>query len=749
MKKIGVLLCSALLMLNIFNAEQFTHHAYALTEEETAWVDEARLALQEILAEREVMALVYLGDEYSVRSQPAENSAEVVKVYSGHTVFVQDIAFDDDYQAWTKVKLYAGGVEHEGYISRNNLACSDERFLQWEADYGMNPGVMNMYNSNGATADLKAQEIEQFPESYRTALTALSEQHPNWTFVPQKTNLDWSTVIANEMKDGRSLMHKSYADCTGAEAYDNIGWYYATEEVLTKYMDPRNSLNEDAIFQFEQLTYNEQYHTEAAVSQFLKGTFMENDGTDATLAPGTIMHFDTIFWVIGAEEVRKVSPFHLAARVLQEQGVKGGSALISGNYEGAGGIYRGYYNYFNVGATGTTQQQVIENGLKYAKNAYFEGKPYPWNNAYASILGGTEVISTNYIRKGQDTLYLQKYNVGPDSQYPHYTHQYMQNVAAPTSEAKNIKKLYQSAGALESTFVFKIPVYENMHKTNSSAVYNGVDYSDVYDVDYYYNNNSDLAAALGYNKMLLLEHFVNAGMAEGRQASEEFNLNAYKENSPDLVKAFGEDNKSYYMHYINAGKKEGRTAVYPKLDAQDYVLVYDAAYYHDNNPDLAGWLGFDEKLLLKHFVNHGMSEGRFASEDFVLSVYKEKNPDLVQAFGGDNKSYYMHYINAGKAEGRIAAYPKLDAQDYVLVYDAAYYHDNNPDLASWLGYNEKLLLEHFVNHGMSEGRTASEDFVLSVYKEKNPDLVEVFGEDNKSYYMHYIASGHDEGRVAN
>lgn len=467
MKKIFTFICTVLMAVAMFTASQYTYEAHALSEEEAAWVEEARLALQEIVAEREVMALVYMSDEYTVRTEPSEDSAPVVTVYSGHTVFVQDAVIDDEYRAWTKVSLYSGGQQYEGYIARGNLACSDERFLQWENEYGMNPGMMTMYAYalDGEMPNPKAQEIAQFPESYRAALTALSEKHPNWTFVPQKTNLDWNTVIANELVGGRSLVHSSFGDYTKEGAYDNYGWFYASKEILEVYMDPRNSLHEDAIFQFEQLTYNAQYHTQAAVAEFLKGTFMASDGTAATYAPGTVMSYDHIFWAIGAEEIRKVSPFHLAARVLQEQGVSGGSALISGNYEGAGGIYKGYYNYFNVGATGTSEQQVVENGLKYAKNATFNGQPYPWNNAYASILGGAEVISANYIKKGQDTLYLQKYNVGPDSQYPHYTHQYMQNISAPTSEAKSIKKLYASAGALESPFVFKIPVYENMPAT--------------------------------------------------------------------------------------------------------------------------------------------------------------------------------------------------------------------------------------------------------------------------------------------
>lgn len=93
-------------------------------------------------------------------------------------------------------------------------------------------------------------------------------------------------------------------------------------------------------------------------------------------APETSMKFYHIFWSIGAEENRQVSPFHLAARVLQEQG-EGTSPLISGTYPG----YEHYYNYFKVGASGSTNEEVIRNGLNYAKD-------HDWHGAYYSILGG-------------------------------------------------------------------------------------------------------------------------------------------------------------------------------------------------------------------------------------------------------------------------------------------------------------------------------------------------------------------------
>lgn len=441
MKRKLAFLGAILLAAFIFTYEGNTYQTHALDEEDQAWIEEARGALQNIVEDREVMALVYLCDDLTIRAEAAEDSTKVVTVPSGQMVEIRDVTVDENYQVWEKVSAEVKGKVYEGYIPRDYLACSDERFLEWEELYGMNPGAAVMLaeeNATGVYAD-----IEQFPEGYRPALEALKQKHPNWTFVRQNTGLDFQTVINNELQGGKSLVYKSYGDYC-KEGQHSPNWYFASEDVLKLYMDPRNSLHENAIFQFEQLTYNESYHTEAAVETFLKNTFMNSNSP----APKTDMTFSHIFWAIGAEQ--QVSPFHLAARVYQEQG-QGTSPLISGNYPG----YEGYYNYFNISASGNTNEQVITNGLNYARNN-------GWDNAYASILGGANVISANYIKKGQDTLYLQKFNVSTTASNPVYTHQYMQNIAAPTSEALSMKKLYESAGALENTFVFKIPVYENM-----------------------------------------------------------------------------------------------------------------------------------------------------------------------------------------------------------------------------------------------------------------------------------------------
>ena len=85
-------------------------------------------------------------------------------------------------------------------------------------------------------------------------------------------------------------------------------------------------------------------------------------------------------------------------------------------------------------------------------------------------------------------------------------------------------------------------------------------YASVYNRQDYMQYNPDVHDAIGSNQYLLLNHFINFGMKEGRQASSEFNLDAYKANNPDLVAIFGDDNVKYYEHYISNGKAEGRKA---------------------------------------------------------------------------------------------------------------------------------------------------------------------------------------------
>ena len=211
-------------------------------------------------------------------------------------------------------------------------------------------------------------------------------------------------------------------------------------------------------------------------------------------------------------------------------------------------------------------------------------------------------------------------------------------------------------------------VLEAAAQTGASTVYNGVDYSAVYDYNYYINNYADLRVAFGNNSSAALEHFATYGMNEGRQASADFNVGIYKNNYADLRAAFGDNTKLYYQHYINFGKNEGRnartsisgdagsassggTAVY---NGVDYSAVYDYNYYINNYADLRDVFGTDSSAVFEHFITYGMKEGRQAKADFNVNIYKDRYADLQNAFGNDLTKYYLHYIEYGVSEKRSA-----------------------------------------------------------------------------------------------
>lgn len=298
---------------------------------------------------------------------------------------------------------------------------------------------------------------------------------------------------------------------------------------------------------------------------------------------------------------------------------------------------------------------------------------------------------------------------------------------------------------------------------NPITTYNGIDYSAVYDYNYYLKKYSDLAKIYTNDDIGLLAHFVNCGMGEGRQAKASFDVFSYRNQYQDLRVAFGNNLKSYYMHYISNGKAEGRKATGVKsiqnpittYNGVDYSSVYDYNFYIKKYSDLARIYTNDEVGLLAHFVNCGMAEGRQAKANFDVFSYRNQYQDLRLAFGKDLKSYYFHYMNSGKKEGRIATGVKTlqnpvtryNGIDYSAVYDYNYYSTYG-DLQSAFNGDDIALLSHFINNGMSEGRQASKNFNVQIYKNNYTDLQQAFGNNLKPYYMHYIQNGKAEGRNA-
>lgn len=313
-----------------------------------------------------------------------------------------------------------------------------------------------------------AQSKENYPSGrlnsypgYNELINDLKARYPNWQFKLLYTDLDWNQVIKNETTayHGRSLItsNKSGAwicSTCGDRAYDNGSWRCASEAAVSYYMDPRNWINEDYIFQFENLSYDPNTQNIDGVNKIIASanwmqgssiTYTTTDGSQATINKSYAQI------IMEAAQEANISAYHLAARILQEQG--GGnsaSATACGTYNG----YVGYYNYCNIGATGSSSSAVIARGLSYARDC-------GWTDPETSIKKSAAYIAKNYISKGQSTLYLQKYDVD-STDGSLYSHQYMQNVSAAVTEGQSVKSSYAKLGILNSNFTFLIPVYENM-----------------------------------------------------------------------------------------------------------------------------------------------------------------------------------------------------------------------------------------------------------------------------------------------
>ena len=278
---------------------------------------------------------------------------------------------------------------------------------------------------------------------YKSLLRQLQNQHPNWILTIKYTGLDWNTVIENEYGfDGgtpRSLTQSPYLnEWKSAEddtAYDvTQNWYRASKSAIAYMMDPRNSLEEAWIFQFQDL--GSSAGTRQNIEKMTEGTFLYKDSI-----------IDTI---LATAQEQGISPFHIVSRILQEQ-YRDGSGIMNGYpYNG-----RIVYNLFNIGVSGNSSDGIIA-GAQYAYERH-------WFTPETCIMGSAEFLKKNYISKGQSTLYFQKYNVVDQNNL--YSHQYMQNIRAANDEGNTIYKSYRDNGLLDSQFEFVIPVYENMPST--------------------------------------------------------------------------------------------------------------------------------------------------------------------------------------------------------------------------------------------------------------------------------------------
>ena len=321
-----------------------------------------------------------------------------------------------------------------------------------------------------------AEELAKFPTSYQSLIKALHTDHPKWIFVARNINLDWDDIVAAESKLDRSLLPISgTADMLLSKATgdfnpdtgkyiskDGSSWVSASKLAVANLVDPRNYLTEKYVFAFEEMGYHSAYHNLSTVEKVLDGTDLDGAKGDITYTnvDGNTVNTDKTYGevILSAGSEFGISPVFLASKIKQETGAKLTNGSISGNFSYSGTSYKGYYNFYNIGAYATSTGSAVANGLTYAK-VTDTSTLRPWKSPMLAIRGGAKFLVNQYIAKGQNTQYYQKFNTVYS---PYYSHQYVQNLMAVKNEAYSTYSSYKSLGILDKAYVFYIPVYNNM-----------------------------------------------------------------------------------------------------------------------------------------------------------------------------------------------------------------------------------------------------------------------------------------------
>lgn len=379
----------------------------------------------------------------NIRSAAGTGSTILTQLTKGTAVTITGEKKASDGYLWYQIPVTVSGSKKNGWVRSDCVDIQEE--IKTDAEF---------------EAYLKKQG---FPESYKVSLRKLHAKYPEWRFTAQQTGIKWKDAVAEENQLGRSLIHNSAISSwkstqTGAYNWesgkwielDSGNWVAASDEIIAYFMDPRNFLDENSVFQFLNQNYDETSQTKNGLKAmvdgtFLEGTYKESDGSHSYVNV-----------LMSAAEKSGVSPYILASMILTEQGSKGTGNSISGKVKG----YEGYYNFFNIGAYKTATMTAVQRGLWYAKGSGTGATSYnrPWNTRKKSIIGGAQYYADAYVDAGQDTLYLKKFNVQGSNLY---NHQYMTNVQGAATEGNTLSKAF-NASARKAALSFKIPVYKDM-----------------------------------------------------------------------------------------------------------------------------------------------------------------------------------------------------------------------------------------------------------------------------------------------
>lgn len=392
------------------------------------------------------------------------------------------IELDKDQDPWFKIKTPSGAI---GYVYSSYVVIEGETFIVSSSDfikrvylgsaqtlyktYGVGAqsrttvsGYLNVYDEvsdvkgekwyfvispNGKSGYIKAsivselsfntdanfeQTLSAFPDNYRDGLRYLHSIYPNWKFTAENVSVSLNTAISNEVGSKMISTYNMPPDNWHIEIQNKKpepGYYWASDLALKYFMSPENFFDPDNVFMFLDQSFNNANDNSQTLKSILQGSFLNTD--------------EYINILLNSAKSLGISSAVLAGTLIQEQGWNGTSDLISGKYPG----YEGYYNFFNVGASGETEAQIIKSGLEHAK---LKG----WNTKEKAITEGASYLANGYINAGQNSYYYTDFNVKKQV----WWHQYATNIDDARAKASLLSKGF--VGQKSATLNFVIPVFK-------------------------------------------------------------------------------------------------------------------------------------------------------------------------------------------------------------------------------------------------------------------------------------------------
>lgn len=377
-----------------------------------------------------------------IRQRPTTGSSRKGTISKGTTVRVTGYKYNRR-KKWYRIE----GRGYKGYTHSSNIRVTN-----------------NPHKASSLDKETYRQYLHDlgFPKSYSYKLWQLHKKKPKWRFKPVKVGYAWKDMLNKQVKPGINLIGRK--DIKSWLSYEkgafnvkkdrhyiyDSRWYPASRWLSAYYLDPRNFLNEEDIFQFLGHGFDSSYQTRSLVAKGFANSFMDSKK----------INYKDIIYEAGRNA--KVNPNVIVAMIIMEQGWQGTSPLISGKVKG----YKGLYNYFNIGAYhDKVFQNKVHRGLWYAggqKNS--KGKVTtrkfnrPWTSRKKSIQGGAEFYRQNYINNRQDTYYFKKFN-NNNGKNNVGSHQYMTNAAGALGEGRLLARALKD---VNTYYTFYIPVYNAM-----------------------------------------------------------------------------------------------------------------------------------------------------------------------------------------------------------------------------------------------------------------------------------------------